>query len=336
MFNNLYNLYRNNSHKSPLEDFTTEGLANILKMYPKILNTFCLEFLELPEDDYKVETQYYQALNSDDANCIVDLVLIGGQHICFIENKVESSEGFKQRYIAALKLHHGGKVMYLRYCTKYADPKTIEEEDICFSQFRWYQIAKFLKPNEENPIIKSFLEFLNTYKMSQDNTLKSENLVAMENLRKTVEIAEFHIDNSKPYFIKLFGSTSLNKNFNWDQIKDKNRICYYADKVLASESGKWSEILFAIEFNNLKMVSQIYVDRNHESFKAFNSLQMPEGLTKTEFDSGTAIQLKEDLGKYLNNANADKDIQDWFATSFEKLHVFIKSNSELNWSLILF
>ncbi|MDO1514348.1 hypothetical protein Q2T41_16965 [Maribacter confluentis] len=335
MFNSLYNLFRNNSNKSPLEDFTTEGFANILKMYPEILSVFCVEFLELPEDNYSIETQYYQALISGDTNCIVDMVFIGKQNVCFIENKVESSEGFKQleRYVSALHLHHSGKNMYLKYCTKYADPKTVENVGVFFSQFRWYQIAKFLRSFEGNPLVKSYLEFLNNYKMSQDNTLKSENLVAMENLSKTIEIAEFHIDNSKPQFIELFGYTSLNKNFNWDQIKAKNRICYYVDSALPSISGQWSEILYAIEFNNLKMIVQIYLDKNHESFNSINEITITGDFVKTEFDSGIAIQLKEDLGKYLNNSNADKEIQAWFVDSFKQLYSFIENHRELNWTI---
>lgn len=335
MFNSLYNLYKNNSHKSPLEDFTTEGFANILIMHPEILNAFCLDFLKLPVDIYTVKTQYYQALNTEDANCIVDLVLIGDKHVCFIENKVESSEGYMQleRYMAALNLHHQHKKKYLQYCTKYADYKNVITNGICFNQFRWYQIAEFLKTYRESPLIISFLGFLNTYKMSQDNTLKSENFVAMENLRKTIEIAEFHIDNSKQKFIEYFGRSALNKNMNWDQIKSHNRVCYYVENVLNSPTKKGSEILYAIDFDDLKLTTQIYFDRNHEYFKNLDEIQLSGNLKKTHFENGTAIQIKEDLGKYLNNVNSDKDIQEWFIESFEQLNDFIKDNSELNWTL---
>lgn len=336
MFNNLYKLFKNSSHKTPLEDFTTEGFANILKMFPEIRDAFCINFLQLPADNYSIETQYYQALNTEDPNCRVDLVIIGERHVCFIENKVESSEGFRQllRYISALKKHHSDKKKYLRYCTKYADPKKIEADSICFDQFRWYQIAKFLKTYEENLLVKSYLEFLNVNKMSQDNTLKSENLITMENLRKTIEIAESHIDNSKDLFVEKFGHSPLNKNMNWDQIKSHNRVCYYVENVLKSETNKESEILYAVEFDNLKLISQIYLERNHEYFKAINKIQLPENFIKIQFDSGTAIQLNEDLGKFLNDVNADKLIQIWFTSSFEQLQNFIHRNSDLNWNIL--
>ncbi|WP_192877695.1 PD-(D/E)XK nuclease family protein [Arenibacter hampyeongensis] len=321
--------------RTPLEDFNTEAFANILKMYPEICDDFCKNFLQLPEDRYSIKTQYHQAINTVDPNCIIDLVFIGEKNVCYMENKVESTEGHKQllRYVLALNEHHPEKQKYLIYCTKHSDPKVIDEKGFFFNQFRWYQIAKFLKSFKENPLIKSYLEFLSTYKMSQDNTLKSENLIAMENMRKTIEIAEFHIENSKYHFIKKFGYTSLNKNFNWDQIKLNNRVCYYVEKALNSVTGKWSEILYSIDFDNLKMIVQIYVDKQHECYKSFNNLISSKNLNKVEFEFGSAIQLQEDLGKFLNNEHADILIQEWFIESFNQLQKFIEENNELDWNL---
>ncbi|MCB0462833.1 MAG: PD-(D/E)XK nuclease family protein [Flavobacteriaceae bacterium] len=338
MFLDLIQLYRKNQNigKIPLEDFNTEVFANILKMYPKVCEDFCLNFLKLPLDNYIIKTQYHQFIASQKPNCIIDLVLIGDSNICFLESKVESIEGDEQllRYEMALIENHSEKGKYLLYCTKYSDPKKVDliRNTVSFNQIRWYQIAKFLKQYKENPIIKSYLEFLNQYKMSQDNTLKSENLIAMENMRKTIEIVEFHIENSKHAFIELFGGTSLNKNANWDQIKDKNRVCYYKDNILKTEKNAWSEILYAIEFGELKMTSQIYVDKNHESYQDFVDLKVPENFKKVEFDFGAAIQLQEELGKYLNNIYADKHIQDWFIDSFKQIKSLINTN-ELQWNL---
>ena len=58
MFKDLYQLFNShrNSNRTPLEDFNTEAFANILKLYPAILNEYVVGFLQLPEGEYKVKT----------------------------------------------------------------------------------------------------------------------------------------------------------------------------------------------------------------------------------------------------------------------------------------
>ena len=166
-----------------------------------------------------------------------------------------------------LQENHLKKKKYLRYCTKYADPNTINQDYVDFSQYRWYELAHFLSRYEENLLIKTYLDFLYNNNMSQDNTIKSEQLLTIEHLRKTIEIIEFHIDNSKSNFSKFFGAASnINKNTNWNQIKSQNRICFYQENVLVSNTNQYSEVLYAIEFDELKMVTQIYVDKKHEQY----------------------------------------------------------------------
>ncbi|MAX70791.1 MAG: hypothetical protein CMC76_06760 [Flavobacteriaceae bacterium] len=340
MFNNLFKLYRTSTLKTPLEDFTTEGLAGILQLNEDICNDFCLSFLNLPEDIYTVETQYFQAISDDKPNCIVDLVIIGEKHVAFIENKVESSEGDEQllRYKLALHQNQVEKEKYLFYCTKYADPKEPKEFDVNFNQFRWYEVAKFLRQYKDVPLVQSYLEFLTSHKMSQDNTIKSEHLVAMENLLKTIEIVEFHIEKSKNTFELIFGRDKSDRNFHWAQIKNHNRIGYLKTNVLNSLSGKWSEVLYAIHLESLKMITQIYVDSDHDAYDAFVDLKGVEesGFSRTYFENkGLSIKLEQDLGLYLNNEQSDKLIADWFSLSFNKIKVLIQQNNHLQWNLVL-
>lgn len=121
MFNNLYKLYKKSAtDRTPLEDYNTECFSELLQFYPSILNSF-VEFLNLPEGNYKVFTQSKYNL-SNDPNCIIDMVLESESVICFIENKVNSKEGWEQ-------LTSYGKVLdsfkkkqtYLKYCTKHLD-----------------------------------------------------------------------------------------------------------------------------------------------------------------------------------------------------------------------
>ncbi|AZJ32254.1 PD-(D/E)XK nuclease superfamily protein [Tenacibaculum mesophilum] len=335
MFDNLFKLYRNNTgKKTPLEDFTTESLANIFILYPNIANDFCINFLKLPKDNYKVSTQYYQHISTKASNCIIDLVFLSKNHVCFVENKVESLEGKNQlkRYTIALQENHLKKKKYLRYCTKYADPKTINQDYVDFSQYRWYELAHFLSRYEENLLIKTYLDFLYNNNMSQDNTIKSEQLLTIEHLRKTIEIIEFHIDNSKSNFSKFFGAASnINKNTNWNQIKSQNRICFYQENVLVSKTNQYSEVLYAIEFDELKMVTQIYVDKKHEQYPNIVN-EIVEGVfIKSFFEYGVALRLEENLANYLNNTDGDKLIQEWYYNSFNKLKQWIKNTSNLQW-----
>lgn len=342
MFNNLFKLYRTSTLKTPLEDFTTEGLAGILQLNEDIRKSFCLNFLSLPEDNYKIETQYFQAISDNKPNCIVDLVIIGKKHVAFIENKVESSEGIEQllRYKLALQQNQVEKEKYLFYSTKYADPKDLndftkpEDFKVNFNQFRWYEVAKFLNQYKDIPLVQSYLEFLTSHKMSQDNTIKSEHLVAMENMRKTIDVVEFYIENSKPDFRQYFLGVSLNKNASWDEIRVKDRLCYYSENVLNSDKKAWSEVLYAIEFSTLNMIAQIYVDKNHEFYNKYLSLPLLEGFIKIEFEFGTAIQLNTNLGTYLNKPNADKLIRNWYLESFKKIHELIQSQNHLKWNTV--
>jgi len=97
MLLDLIKLYKKQgeSKRTPLEDFNTECFAGILKMYPDIKKAFIYSFLKLPKDNYRVLTQVRKNLLNRE-NCIIDLVLESNGHTCFIENKVESKEGWEQ------------------------------------------------------------------------------------------------------------------------------------------------------------------------------------------------------------------------------------------------
>ncbi|WP_459926603.1 PD-(D/E)XK nuclease family protein [Flavobacterium covae] len=338
MFLDLINLYNknSNSNKTPLEDFNTECFANILRLFEIVKKDFIYNFLKLPEDKYVIKTQLKKDLPNN-PNCIIDLVFIGNKNICFIENKVESSEGHEQlsRYCKVLDIHFDNLKKYLFYCTKYTDPKNRNKEfkNYNFKQFKWFEIAKFLKKySNENPIIKDYILFLNHFKMAQDNTFKVENLLTLENMMKTIEIVEFHIDNCKFEFNTFFGYEKYNSNFNWNQLKNHNRISHYNSGILISQSNKYSEVLYSIELGDLTLSTHIYVNSDHEQYEQFKAIDLENFPLKCRVENwGTSIYMKEDLGKFLNNENSDKLIKDWFLNSFEILKTLISNNSQLDW-----
>jgi len=156
MFNQLFKLFKRKTKKTPLEDYTTEVFVCILNQYDDIKNKFC-KLLDLPDDDYIVTTQVMYRLE-DDNDCIIDIQLKGIDNICFIENKVDSSEGVRQleRYSKVLDLRLE-KETRLVYCTKYAEEKQIQHHN--FKQFRWFEIAKFLKEFEQYIIVRDYISF---------------------------------------------------------------------------------------------------------------------------------------------------------------------------------
>tara|TARA_R100000306_G_C4379381_1_gene143442 strand:- start:4280 stop:5302 length:1023 start_codon:yes stop_codon:yes gene_type:complete len=340
MFLDLINLYNKNGegNRIPLEDFNTECFANILRLYNELNQDFIENFLHLDNDEYLIKTQVRKTL-PDCTNCIIDLVFEGNKNVCFIENKIESSEGLEQleRYGKVLDLHYNKLRKHLCYCTKYSDLKNKKGEytKYNFNQFKWFEIANFLrKYQKDNPLIKEYLNFLNYYKMGQDNTIKAENLLSMENMLKTIEIIEFHIDNCKPEFIELFGYNNLNKNSNWDQLKSHNRFCYYNIPILNSSINAWSEVLYSIDLNSLKLNCQIFVRRNHELYSEFTKLKVPNpNIQIFESEFGFGYYLAEDLGKHLNNINSDSEIKDWFIKSFLAIKDLIMDNPQLNWRI---
>lgn len=339
MFLELIRLHKSSRSPVPLEDFNTEAFAGVLKMYPEVLDQFCNSFLKLPEDKYLIRTQLRQTISGDDPNCIVDFVLEGENNICFIENKVESSEGYKQleRYIKALKENHPGKKHYLNYCTLYADPKNIQNFDgFKFEQFRWYEIARFLKQFEEKPGVQLYLEFLKEYKMNEDYTLKTEDLITMERMRKTLEIALFHLDNVKADFDKKFNMVKTDKNFHWDQLRDHSRLCYYQQDVLVDNNEKASKILYGIDLNKLKLFLHVQVDKGHTQYDDFHKLLGdPDFIHINLPNNHKALQITSDLGQFLNEPNADGLIARWFKTGFERLQKLISQDQQLSWNLKL-
>ena len=337
MFLDLINLYKKSikSDRTPLEDFNTECFANILKLYENIKNDFILNFLELPEDEYRITTQLRKDL-PEVKNCIIDLVFIGKSNVCFIENKIESKEGREQllKYSRVLDIHYLELKKHLFYCTKYTELKNENGKyDIYnFRQFKWFQIAKFLKKYQnENPLINEYIKFLYKYKMAQDNTFKSENILTVENLQKTFEIAEFHLNNCKEDFNIKFSSEKNVRNNNWNQLKIHNRISNWKLGIL--NGGGHSEILYCIEFNNLKLKTQIYVTSNNTNYEKFKKLSNDRNdIRSFDFGSGFCYYTSTDLGKFLNDENSDINIKEWFCESFKIIETLILNNPQLDWN----
>lgn len=168
----LYNRHSNNG-KTPLEDFVTELLVGVLSTNHELQSEFYKEILEVPVKSYKIESQSTHTLK-DDPNCIVDIKFEAEDIVCFLENKVEATEGFDQlfRYKKALKNinHNNSKQVYLRYCTKYEEPKSIDGID--FKQYYWQDVYNLFNKYRDNPLIEEFVIFMSMLGLAGEESNK--------------------------------------------------------------------------------------------------------------------------------------------------------------------
>ncbi|MNU76943.1 hypothetical protein D3C71_665060 [compost metagenome] len=339
MLNNLYRLYKSNRLKSPLEDFTTEAFAGILKFDSSLLNDFCVDFLNLKEEDFVLKTQVKYALE-DDNDCIVDMVIEGPNQICFIENKVDSKEGFRQleRYSKVLDLFQSqGKSTYLFFCTKNAEVKTITEHH--FKQFRWFEVAKFVEKHpSESAIKKDFLSFLKLKKMSQNLTITTKNMFIIENISETIELINGHLDRIKPFFEEAFNKNRSNKisdGLNITQILKHKRLIYYFKEIMGNSSDGWSEIKYGFQLNSLNIYCGIWVDKQNSKYTAFRDylLNNQSDFKTVDLPNGFAIELGESLAAYLDDPDGDEKILNWSKEAFGKFQKLIEETTDLSWKL---
>lgn len=332
MFQELYNLYNKNGYSSrvPLEDFNTESFAGILNLFPMIKKEI-VDFLDLPDDDYKIETQVkYCLLKEEDQNCIIDLVFRGIYNICFIENKVNSSEGIRQleRYGLALDEYFSGYEKRLVYCTKFSDPKEITSHN--FKQVRWYEIAQRLKKySNKNPIIKDYLNFLKIHKMAQDNTFTPEIILSMQNLQKTLDIINHHITLSEPIFKKVFDiSKPISRQIN---VTGKYRVANYIKDIFTDKTPS-TDLLYCIKLSEVKLQTQIWVDNKHPNSKKITELAKDNDEFEVfEYKGGIVINKSRKIYDLLNDKKSDEIIREWFTQSFIEFKEFIDSTPELGW-----
>jgi hypothetical protein len=334
MLNSLLKLHNKNPQKTPLEDFTTEVFVGLLKMEENIKNDFISSFLKLPtEENYRLTTQAHYSLDND-YDCIVDFVIESNNVICFIENKVNSEEGERQleRYGKVLDGYKNeGKTTKLFYCTKYSDKKEYVSHN--FDQFRWYEIAKFLKKYEDNGFVNEFIKFLKIYDMAQELTLDAKDFVSLCNLQNIINKMYDYLERVKPLFEKKFiNEQKISDGFSMKQLRDYNRLIYYFKEIFSS--GGWSELKFGFHFTKLEIYVGIWVDKFNKSYGKFVEYAKQFDIEhKAEIEKGMFIELRKDISIYLNAENAEAEILKWFESAFEKFQEFIKISPDLDWKI---
>ncbi|MFK7950959.1 MAG: PD-(D/E)XK nuclease family protein [Saprospiraceae bacterium] len=332
MLKNLLKLYRKSSLKTPLEDFITEVLVGILNLHEEVKQDYLYNFLKLPTDKYFLNTQVNYHLEND-SDCIIDIVIESNKTVCFIENKVESKEGYRQleRYCNVLdKIERDkGKQTFLFYCTKYHDSKTVLKHS--FKQIKWYEISKFLKKYKEIPIVNDFLGLLKSRNMAQELTLRTSDFIVFENIQETIKRIYGHLNLVKPTFDEIFKNKI--KDYSGKQIRYHNRMIYYTDGILNSKKG-WSNIMYGFRFDKPSIFVQIQASKECNQYQEFVNVanKYEDSFFIGTYSYGTNIELSKDLSIFLNDEKSDNEIKEWFLTTFSKFQIFIAENPNLNWS----
>lgn len=331
MLLNLYNLFnRSSTERTPLEDFTTECFAGILNHHPIVRQSFA-KWMGLPEGRYKVSTQRKYILEGD-PNCIIDMVLECEHTICFIENKVNSKEGWEQlrRYTDVLDQMKEHKQTHLKYCTKHVDIKPNESHH--FFQYRWHEVANWL--NRHHPdiaLVTDFLIFLKRHQMTQDTSITAETVITMNHFLQTYEAMDFHIKNALPAFLKQFPKAAIEKQESIPKIREHDRISRYTSRIVTDHS-KHSELLYCIHFETVKLQTQIWISLSHPLAEILYERAKESGHFQTWKDEiGIGIYVDCKLYQFIEDKNSDQLIQDWFLGSFAIFRQFIAANPDIPW-----
>lgn len=333
MFNSLLKLYRKNRKKTPLEDFTTELFVGVLKNDSNVSLKFINELIGFQSDFYKISSQKKFFLKGR-KNCIVDIVVESQKEICFIENKVNSKEGENQlgRYAEILNEYKEKEYKTkLLYCTKNPEPKKIKAHD--FLQIKWFDINQICLQYSQEKLTKLFSDFLNSNNMSDDMTIYSKDLIALENFTHVHNIFFQHLENAKSEFIDRFGNSNFNDHRHTlkSQILTYNRLSIFKKPVIQGEG--YSEILYGVNFTG-ELIVQLFLYKTHPLLQTFQELARNNNELKYQELENTGVRLysTKNLGVYLNDENSQEEIKFWFEQQFKKIQNFQKSSeNKINW-----
>lgn len=307
--------------KRNLEDFTTEVLAGLLRYHPSFAQSF-FQMIDLPGGAYRVSTQHYFKLFGR-PDCMVDLVLENNENICFLENKVESSEGEEQldRYADVLSLITG-KNTYLRYCTKYREEKDLNSHD--FKQFSWHQIARLLRNEPEDTPLKDFYNYLKTMKMADNYKITQEKLNAAKDLQDTLKTFNHYLDSSKSAFEVCFGTENTKSASKLGlSVNGDNRIGYRFTNIY--DHDHYNEIMYSVELDTSLLNVHLFIAKDINNEPLF---RQAEGFIFSKSIGGIAIHLNTPLTDFSKHDDPTPHIREWYLASFKKVKEFLMKMKE--------
>ncbi len=344
MLNELLKLCRKKRKKTPLEDFTTEAFAGLLKIEEEIKQDF-IKLLELREDRYEIKTQVrYKLENEKDS--IIDIVLEGKNNLCFIENKVDAPEKKGQliKYAKVLKnIENSNKDINVKliYCTKkyekiefkekFKDIESFKNEE--FKQIRWFKIADILKmkKHRNKSIDNEFINFLKTHNMAQELNINAQSFITLENITNVISEIIGYLDNVNNSFNKYFDVNKLSENDRKDMLK-YNRLVHLKENILPDG---YSDIKYGFKLTTPKIYVGIFLNEHNTQFTEFNNFfKENKDFNFDDYGHGVTIKLEENLAVFINQDNPEEKISEWFDEAFKKIATLItETSSDFNWTL---
>lgn len=308
----------------PLENYTTECLVGILEADQRLLRAFAREFLNIIEvsDDetIRIESQKYYATST--GRRYIDIAIEGNKWLCFIENKVESQERMIsggegedqiEAYIKILdqEKERRGIKCYMRYCTKWSDPKT--ETRHHFYQFLWNDVARFLGKDEykDNHLIQDFIAFLTSQNMAHNMNFQAKDIVSLENMQDNLNRMDQYLEKRiRPLLIGEWES-DFEKQLN----KHNRHVLCREGKYKGS--GYW-DICIGFVFDEAPSVSiTFFVDNkvtNHETvFKQLrDAVEAAKQPKLFKIEHGIYFQYRKPIAAFSAEVEMEGAITEWY------------------------
>ena len=333
VFDRVFNLVKSNFDRTPLEDLTTEFLAGVLESEQELLNSFVNEVLQIAGSEYSLFTQKTYKSDEDvhDENQRfrrIDMVFSNRDNLIFLENKIESAEETDQlkTYANILKKEKPEGNYYLRYCTKYYDPKNPEDygDRNIFFQFRWSQVATFFQNyQKQNPLIREFPVFLRRHGMGQIESFKEEDRETMQFVFTTLEKMHQTLELITESFKKYFGD--IPKKSWAEQILFRNRYGIVSKhEIFIDNSSVFVGFSFAKHLNKEAPVLQILLWCKSDNDSAILDHANQEGFRPYNWGAdGIGISVEEPLSNFINIENQSTEINRWFEKKMKMFDKFI-------------
>lgn len=320
VFDRLIRLYSARSQAStahtPFEDFTTEIFASILEQNTDVLKAFLTEIFGIEREvvdtsRFKVKTQDHYHVDGG-TSCRVDLTIRGEDFLCFVENKVHSTEGYRQldRY-AALLAEQKERNKYLGYCTKYS-----EESRKGVKQYRWADVHRLLSRFHSDTLIANFTDFLRRNGMESSNELSLHDLHVMQGVVDVFDKLGSILAEVKQDYDQISGRRAKCSE-RYKQIGRYQRYVCFDKKVLSGEG--YSELGFGFDLSETPSLyvwiwadekSEIWTRHKDRLFETF-----PDG----KRDDRSYIAYLTPLSEFLSKRDMQSDIRRWFIDIFERI-----------------
>jgi hypothetical protein len=265
---------------------------------------------------FEVSTQKRFVLN-DDTDCRVDLVIASERLVCFIENKVNSGEGYRQleRYRDVLEEEKADQ-KFLCYCTKYWDQKDAGSDR--FRQFRWADIHKLLTEYESDTLISHFSNFLRRSGMGTTKELSIEDLHVMESVVEVLGKLGDILEDVRHKYGLITGREAVWGD-RYKQMAQFGRYVCYDKEVLESDTDEYSELGFGFNLKNTpslyfwvwaKEESELWEKHKPSLFQKFEDGRR---------EDRTYVAVMRPLTDLLSNPKMDEEIVGWFVEKFERI-----------------